>query len=110
MRFPSRGRWLLWLVLLFAVGPILVVLFASLWLSRTMNPVQTYYLGTYTACSLVSRDPGAMTTVRYAEKTAPGRTPETLLPEDSWIHLRGLPGSFDIGYPLRFCHYTKSGH
>jgi len=48
-----------------------------------MNPVQTYYLGTYTACSLVSRDPGAMTTVRYAEKTAPGRTPETLLPEDA---------------------------
>ncbi|WP_158787386.1 hypothetical protein, partial [Granulicella sp. L46] len=24
-----------------------------------------------------------MTTVRYAEKTAPGRTPETLLPDDA---------------------------
>lgn len=48
-----------------------------------MNPVQTYYLGTYTVCFLLSGDPEAMTTVRYAEKTAPGLTPETLLPEDA---------------------------
>jgi hypothetical protein len=45
MRFPSRGRWL---ILLFALGPFLLILPASLWLSWTMNPVQTYYLGTYT--------------------------------------------------------------
>ncbi|MBW4028761.1 MAG: hypothetical protein HIU93_15415 [Acidobacteria bacterium] len=47
-----------------------------------MKPVQTYYLGTYTACSLLGGEPGAMTTVRYAEKTAPGRKPEALLPEN----------------------------
>ncbi|WP_158789381.1 type IV secretion system DNA-binding domain-containing protein [Granulicella sp. L46] len=83
IRFPSRGWRLLWLILLFALGPLLLILPASLWLSWTMNPVQTYYLGTYTACSLLRGDPGAMTTVRYAEKTAPGRTPETLLPDDA---------------------------
>ncbi len=83
MRFPSRGRWVLWLILLFALGPFLLILPASLWLGWTMNPVQTYYLGTYTACSILSGYPGAMTTVRYAEKTAPGRKPEPLLPEDA---------------------------
>jgi type IV secretory pathway TraG/TraD family ATPase VirD4 len=83
MRFPSRGRWLLWLILLFLLGPFLVVLPASLWLGWTMNPVQTFYLGTYAACSTLSSYPGTVTTVRYAEKTAPGRKPETLLPEDT---------------------------
>lgn len=83
MRFPSRGRWLLWLIFLFLLGPFLVVLPASLWLGWTMNPVQTFYLGTYAACSASSNYPGAVTTVRYAEKTAPGRKPETLLPEDA---------------------------
>ena len=48
-----------------------------------MNPVQTFYLGTYAACSALSSYPGTVTTVRYAEKTAPGRKPETLLPEDT---------------------------
>jgi hypothetical protein len=83
MRFPSRSRWLLWLILLFALGPFLVILPASLWLGWTMNPVQTFYLGTYAACSALSSYPGTVTTVRYAEKTAPGRKPETLLPEDT---------------------------
>lgn len=83
MRFPSRGRWLLGLILLFVLGPFVVVLPASLWLGWTMNPVQNFYLGTYAACSTLSSYPGAMTTVRYAEKTAPGRKPEPLLPEDA---------------------------
>jgi hypothetical protein len=83
MRFPSRGRWLLWLILLFLLGPFLVILPTSLWLGWTMNPVQTFYLGTYAACSALSSYPGTVTTVRYAEKTAPGRRPETLLPEDT---------------------------
>jgi type IV secretory pathway TraG/TraD family ATPase VirD4 len=83
MRFPSRGRWLLWLILLLVLGPFLVILPASLWFGWTMNPVQTFYLGTYAACSTLSRYSGAVTTVRYAEKTAPGRKPETLLPEDA---------------------------
>ena len=83
MRFPSRGRWLLWLILLFFLGPFLVILPASLWLGWTMNSVQNFYLGTYAACSTLSSYPGAMTTVRYAEKTAPGRKPEPLLPEDA---------------------------
>jgi hypothetical protein len=83
MRFPNRGRWLLWLILLFALGPFLVILPATLWLGWTMNPVQNFYLGTYAACSTLSSYPGAVTTVRYAEKTALGRKPETLLPEDA---------------------------
>lgn len=83
MRFPSRSRWLLWLILLFVLGPFLVIVPGTLWLGWTMNPVQTFYLGTYAACSTLSGYPGAMTTVRYAEKTAPGRKPEPLLPEDA---------------------------
>ncbi|TCK75215.1 type IV secretion system DNA-binding domain-containing protein [Acidipila rosea] len=83
MRFPSRGRWLLWLVLLFVLGPFLVIFPAALWLGWTMNPVQNFYLGTYAACSTLSSYPGATTTVSYAEKTAPGRKPEPLLPEDA---------------------------
>ena len=55
----------------------------TLWLGWTMNPVQNFYLGTYAACSTLSGYPGAMTTVRYAEKTAPGRKPEPLLPDDA---------------------------
>lgn len=83
IRFPSRGWWLLWLVLFFLLGPFLLIFPAALWLGWTMNPVQSYYLGTYTACSMLSAYPGATTTVRYAEMTAPGRKPETLLPEDA---------------------------
>lgn len=83
MRFPSQGRWLLWLVLLFVLGPFLVIVPSALWLGWTMNPVQKFYLGTYAACSTLSTYPAALTTVRYAEKTAPGRRPEPLLPEDA---------------------------
>jgi hypothetical protein len=83
MRFPSGGRWLLWLVLLFVLGPFLVIFPGTLWLGWTMNPVQNFYLGTYAACSTLSPYPAALTTVRYAEKTAPGRKPEPLLPEDA---------------------------
>ena len=83
MRFPSRGLWLLWLILFFAVGPFLVALPAALWLGLTMNPVQNFYLGTYATCSMLSSYPGALTTVRYVEKTAPRRSPEPLLPEDA---------------------------
>jgi hypothetical protein len=83
MRFPSRGRWLLWLALLFVLGPFVVIFPATLWLGWTMNPVQNFYLGTYAACSTLSSYPGALTTVRYVEKTAPGRKPEPLLPEDA---------------------------
>jgi type IV secretory pathway TraG/TraD family ATPase VirD4 len=71
------------LILLFVLGPFAVVLPASLWLGWTMNPVQNFYLGTYAACSTLSSYPGAMATVRYAEKTATGRKPEPLLPEDA---------------------------
>lgn len=83
MRFPGRGRWLLWLVLLFVLGPFLVIVPGTLWLGWKMNPVQNFYLGTYAACSTLSSYPGALTTVRYVEKTAPGRKPEPLLPEDA---------------------------
>jgi len=83
MRFPSRGRWLLWLIVLLVLGPFLVIFPTALWLGWTMNPVQNFYLGTYAACSTLSGYPDAVTTVRYAEKTAPGRKPEPLLPDDA---------------------------
>jgi hypothetical protein len=83
MRFPSRGRWLLWLILIFVLGTFLVIVPATLWLGWTMNPVQNFYLGTYAASSILSSFPDALTTVRYAEKTAPGRKPEPLLPDDA---------------------------
>ena len=83
MRFPNRSGRLLWLILLFILGPFLVIVPATLWLGWTMNPVQNFYLGTYAASSILSSYPGALTTVRYAEKAAPGRTPEPLLPEDA---------------------------
>lgn len=90
LHFPSRGRWLLWLILLFVLGPFVVIVPAMLWLGWTMNPVQNFYLGTYAASSTLSIYPGALTTVRYAEKTAPGRKPEPLLPEDA---VKGASGS-----------------
>jgi len=83
MRFPSRGRWLLWLIVLLVLGPFLVIFPTALWLGWTMNPVQNFYLGTYAACTTLSGYAGAVTTVRYAEKTAPGRKPEPLLPDDA---------------------------
>ena len=83
MRFPKRDRWLLWLILLFVLGPFLVIGPGTLWLGWTMNPVQNFYLGTYAASSTLSNYPGALTTVRYAEKTAPSRKPEVLLLEDA---------------------------
>jgi len=54
MRFPSRGRWLLWLIVLLVLGPFLVIFPAALWLGWTMNPVQNFYLGTYAACTTLS--------------------------------------------------------
>jgi hypothetical protein len=83
MRFPSRGRSLLWLIVLLVLGPFLVIFPTALWLGWTMNPVQNFYLGTYAACSTLSGYPDAVTTVRYAEKTAPGRKSEPLLPDDA---------------------------
>ncbi|WP_263417849.1 type IV secretion system DNA-binding domain-containing protein [Terriglobus albidus] len=61
----------------------MLILPGMLWLNWTMNPVQIHYLGTYAACSTLSRYPGTLTTVRYVEKTAPGRKPAPLLPDDA---------------------------
>ena len=83
MQFPSRGRRLFLFILAFSLGPLLIILSTSLWLSWTMNPVQTFYLGTYVASSIGSGIPNAPSTARWAEKTAPGRRPEPLLPDDA---------------------------
>lgn len=83
MRFPSRGRWVLLLILVFVLGPFLLGIPAALWLGWTMSPVRTFYLGTYAASSIGDGIPNAPSTVRWAEKTAPGRKPERLLPDDA---------------------------
>ena len=51
MHFPSRGRWLLWLIVLLVLGPFLVIFPAALWLGWTMNPVQNF------VNSVVDRNP-----------------------------------------------------
>ena len=57
MRFPNRGRWFLWMIVLLVLGPFLVIFPTALWLGWTMNPVQNFYLGTYAACSTLRRLP-----------------------------------------------------
>ena len=43
MRFPSRGRWLLWLIVLLVLGPFLVIFPTALWLGWSMNPVHDQF-------------------------------------------------------------------
>jgi hypothetical protein len=83
MQFPSRAGRLALLLLGVTLGPILLVLPVALWLGWTLNPVQNFYLGTYSACSVGANIPGNLTAVRWAEKIAPGRIPEPLLPADT---------------------------
>ena len=83
MRFPSRGWRVLLLLFGITLGPFLLVLPASVWLAWTLTPLQKFYLGTYTASSIGATRPRNMTSIRWVLKTAPGRKPVTMFPEDA---------------------------
>jgi hypothetical protein len=82
MQFPSRAGT--WLLLFFAVtlGPLLLALLVSICLSLTLAPLQTIYLGAYSASSLGASLPDHQTTIRWVMKTAPKRKPLAASPED----------------------------
>jgi len=83
MRFPSRGGRVLLLLFGITLGPFLLVLAASVWLAWTLTPLQKFYLGTYTASSAGATQPRNMTSIRWVQKTAPGRKSVPMLPEDA---------------------------
>jgi hypothetical protein len=83
MEFPNRSRWLLWLLFWVTLGPFLLGLPVAAWLAWTLPPLQKIYLPVYSASTVGASLPHNLTAVRWVMKTAPGRKPETLLPEDA---------------------------
>jgi len=83
MRFPSRGGRVLLLLLGITLGPFLLVLPASAWLAWTLTPLQKFYLGSYTASTIGTGQPRNVTSIRWVQKTAPGRKSIPMLPQDA---------------------------
>jgi hypothetical protein len=82
LQFPSRSGRLFWLLFWVALGPFLLVVPASVWLSTRLAPLQKVYLPSYAASSLGARLPHNQTTIRWVMKTAPKRKPVAASPED----------------------------
>jgi len=82
LQFPSRSGRLFWLLFWVALGPFLLVVPTSVWISMTLAPLQEVYLPSYAASSLGARLPQNKTTIRWVMKTAPKRKPVTASPED----------------------------
>jgi hypothetical protein len=82
MQFPGRGGRLFLLLFGVTLGPLLLIVPASAWLSWTLSPLQKAYLNTYTASSFGARVRHGQTTVRWVMKTAPKRKPVAASPED----------------------------
>ena len=83
MQFPSPSRWLLWILFCFTLGPFVLAFPVAAWLAWTLPPLQKIYLPVYSASTVGAHLPHNLTAVRWVMKTAPGRKPETLLPEDA---------------------------
>jgi hypothetical protein len=83
MRFPSRFGRVIFVLFGVTLGPFLLAVVAGGWLAWTLPPLQKIYLPVYSASTLGASLPHNLTTVRWVMKTAPGRKPETLLPEDA---------------------------
>lgn len=83
LAFPSRGGRLLLLLFAVTLGPFLLAVLAGGWLVLTLSPLQKFYLPAYTASSLGAGMPHNLTPLRWVEKTAPGRKPEPMTPEDA---------------------------
>jgi len=83
MQFPSRAGRLFWLLFWVTLGPLALIVSVSAWLAWTLPPLQKIYLPVYSASTVGARLPHNLMTIRWVMKTAPGRKPETLLPEDA---------------------------
>jgi hypothetical protein len=83
MQFPSRTGRLFWLLVWVTLGPLALIVSVSAWLAWTLPPLQKIYLPVYSASTVGAHFPGNLMTIRWVMKTAPGRKPETLLPEDA---------------------------
>ena len=83
MQFPNRTGRLFWLLVWVTLGPLALIVSVSAWLAWTLPPLQKIYLPVYSASTVGVRLPGNLITIRWVMKTAPGRKPETLLPEDA---------------------------
>ena len=82
MQFPSRAGRLFWLLFWVTLGPLALIFATSAWLAWTLPPLQKIYLPVYSASTVGAHLPHNLMTVRWVMKTAPGRKPETLLPDD----------------------------
>ena len=83
MQFPRPGRLLLWAFLFVFAAPIVVGVPVAAWMYWKLDPVQSFYFGTYLESAMEGTTRGATVTVRYASKTAPRRPPAPLLPGDA---------------------------
>ncbi len=83
MQFPRPGRFLLWAILFLFAAPVAVGVPFALWMYWRLDPVQSFYFGSYLESALEGGTRGATVTVRYAGKTAPGRQAAQLLPGDA---------------------------
>ena len=83
MQFPSRTGRLFWLLVWVTLGPLALIVWVSAWLAWTLPPLQKIYLPVYSASTVGARLRGNLMTIQWVMKTAPGRKPETLLPEDA---------------------------
>ena len=81
--FPSRGGRLFLLLFAVTLGPVLLAVLAAGWLTLTLKPLEKFYLPAYLASSLGALQPHNLTSLRWVEKTAPGRKPEPMMPEDA---------------------------
>ena len=82
MQFPRRTGRLFWLLFWVTLGPFLLVVPASVWLSMTLAPLQKVYLAAYSASSIGVSLPNNQTTIRWVMKTAPKHKPVAASPED----------------------------
>jgi hypothetical protein len=82
MRFPNRSGRLFWVFFWLVVGPLVLILLASVWLYWTLEPLQKIYLPTYAATSMEAGIPHSETTIRWVMKTAPRRKAVTVSAED----------------------------
>jgi hypothetical protein len=83
LQFPSRAGRLLLLLVALTLGPFLLAALAGGWLVLTLSPLQKFYLPAYVASSFGAGLPHNLTSLRWVEKTARGRKPEPMMPEDA---------------------------
>ncbi len=81
--FPRGGLTLVRLVMGAVLVPLLLVAGVGGWLAWRLTPLQNFYCNAYAASSMGQSQPHAVTTIRWVMKTAPGRKPEPMAPDDA---------------------------